>query len=129
MADDTLDLDFVQGETFIRELTFADDGVAGSFTGWDIQAQVREKEDITSVLILDLGSYFTVSPDGAKATLRVPATVTAQLTSKALRVNEWNAGAYWDMFLVDPLDPTNASLFMEGRATVNAAATKTEAPA
>lgn len=127
MADEQLDLEMVQNETFRREFTFADDGTPGSFAGCVIRAQVREKEDVASNLLLDLGPYFTVSEDGATATLRVPATVTAALSASPFRRPDENevTGAYWDMFLVDANDPEEAELFTEGRARMNPAATVT----
>lgn len=121
---DTLDLPFVQNETFTRVFDFTEDGVEITFAGWKIQAQVREKEDIDSTLILDLSPYITIAPDFASATLRVPARVTAAMTSKKLRVGEFNEGAPWDMFLVDENDPDNAFLFTQGLAFIDPAATK-----
>lgn len=121
MADRTPqdgDLEFVQFETFERTYTYDDDGTPGSFTGWEIRSQVRASEKVTAQLLLDLTPYFTVSADGASATLRVPATAWVGVDASKFRA------AMFDIFLVDENDPTNTELFMQGQAFCDLAVTQ-----
>jgi len=120
-VSDTYDLQLAQGETFRRTFSYADDAVVGSFLDFDIKAEVRQKESVTAKLALALTPLFTVSEDGATATLVIPATATAALDATLFKAS----GAFWDMFLVDKNDPDNAELFMEGKAYLNPATTQT----
>lgn len=117
MSADTYDLTFKQGETFRRTFTEIVGGDPTDFRDWTVKSQIREREVTSSQLVLNLTPYFTASTDGTALVLTVPATITAAMSG--IRT------ASWDAFLIDPNDPGNARLFLEGRVSCDPATTVT----
>lgn len=120
MMSDQVDLHLVQNATF--RLTFSD-GVT-DFRNYDVKAQIRQKESITSLLLLDLSPYFIPSADGTSLVLSVPGPIMAAVdASKFAAVGATKPPAKWDMFLVDKADPTNVELYLQGSAYCDPAST------
>lgn len=111
------DLALVQGATYERSFRWKEGDVVQPLAGYTVKAQVRQKEDTSAQLLLDLGPYLTVANDTIN--LRIPATVTALLNPKLFRK------AAWDLFLIETADPTEAFPLLAGAATCDPAATQT----
>jgi hypothetical protein len=111
------DLALVQGETYTRTFTWKINGVVQSLADRTIKSQIRAKESISAALVLDLAQYMTKVGD--EIHLRIPATVTAELSTRSFRT------AAWDLFLIETADPTEAECILAGVATLDPASTRT----
>ena len=128
MADEPYDLPLVQSETFERTFRWLEDAVVQSFDGWTLRSQIRAREDKSSTLLLDLAQHMTVESSGLedapandRIRLRIPANVLADQAYGPYK----RGHAAWDLFAVRADDPTTAELIVEGKVTMDPAATDT----
>lgn len=115
---DTYDLALVQGERFRRGFRWTVDGLAQPLAAYSFRAQVRQKELSSSLLLLDLTPYITLSTDGVTLDLHVPASVLGRLNARAFKET-----AAWDMFLWPSDQFAEAFLLVQGAVTIDPSST------
>jgi len=125
---DSFDLDLVQGETYTRTFAWrqADDSYA-DLREYDLQAQIRQREDPRSQLLLDLAGYMVVTNEDAVANggagdgkflvLLIPGRITA-----AMEARQFKAAA-WDLFAIRTGAPDDSTRILHGDARMDPAAT------
>lgn len=125
---DTFDLELVQGETYTRTFAWRQaDGTYADFREYDLQAQIRQREDPRSQLLLDLAGYMVVANEDAEANegagdgkllvLMIPGRITAPMEARAFRV------AVWDLFAIRTGSPDDSTRVLRGDARMDPAAT------
>lgn len=115
-------IDLVQGETKNFSATWVKGGVPQPLTGYVGHLQIRKRAgSFTAAPMIDIASTdappaaITLEPGGqaGKVVVRIPATLTRNVTR-----NGW-----YDLFLVNADDPTDAIRLMHGQVTLDKSAT------
>jgi hypothetical protein len=125
---ESYDLNLVQGETFSR--TFAwrlADGTYANLNDYQLRAQIRQREDPRSALLLDLAGYMVVANEDASANggagdgkllvLLIPGRITAPMESRQFKA------AAWDLFAIRTNAPDDSTRVLYGNARMDPAAT------
>lgn len=114
----TYDLQLVQGQRFRRGFQWIVDGAPRPLGGFTWRAQARQKEALSSQLILDLTPFITLDEAMTTFWLDLPATVTAALDAKKIREE-----SRWDIFVWPTGAQEDAVLFLQGAVVLDQAAT------
>ena len=113
-------LSIVQGARLRVGFRYKVDDVAQPLDGYSFRGAIRAKEDISSLLLLDLTPHLAVdSGDATQLWLDVPASVTAALDEKAMS----RSGVAWDIFMWPGGDVDSAQLLIQGGVEFDASAT------
>lgn len=122
---DPVELALVQGKTRRLQLAWRQPDTSYlNFSDWDFYSQIREKEDPTSTLILDLKPFFTIADDtpgdGKYLVLDLPGSATAGLSVRSFGATK---NPSWDVFIVNKTDRTVDELVIQGPVTLDPSAT------
>lgn len=113
------DLPLVQGERFQRTFQWTDaGGVAQDLTGRSFKSQIRQKESVESLLLLDLTPFITIAADKLSLLLDVPGSATMGVEAKLFKDT-----ASWDIYLWPAGAPDQAFCFLQGAVTLDPATT------
>lgn len=111
MAD--YDLELVQNSTYERAFAWKKNGEIQALTDYSHHAQIRQREDTDSALLLDLGPHMTLVEGDTKIRLRIPGGVLAALNPRDFK------RAAWDLVLVSVSDPTDRVTLLEGAVSLD----------
>lgn len=121
LAPIATDIEVIQGATFKMRVTWNDDQATPqpiSLANYRAHMQIRSKTGGTGAILAELSSdddSLTKEPDGLVGAIdvRVSALVTATLKKKC----------YYDLFVINMSDPTDAVRLVYGSVTVSLSAT------
>lgn len=120
---DATPLSVVQGQTYTMDVTYAnaaDPPVPQSLSNYDARMAVRRRKSTTAPALFTLtsgdGGGLTIEPDGRVGVVAV--RISAQLTELLSK-----ATAYYDLFIINRTDPSDAQRLVAGTMTVDLSVT------
>lgn len=123
-AATSTDIDVVQGATFAMQVTWANSAVSPAtpipLSGYRAHMQFRPKPGAVGTPLLELSSEgtapsLTIEPNGATGvvSIRISAIDTATL----------NKNCFYDLFVVNKTDPTDATRLVKGAVNLDKSVT------